>query len=233
MNHWGFIGLQTIAVLACINLQACISFGRDPKPDYPPPLDAHHYDARLAEVKAGTTKPVASIAGARLAKDGIYVDVILTNLLPMPGVDPEGPQGPGAFWSDLLDDPSMLIEVRDGDNTIVELRKRQRPRAGGVFLPGTCILYMHPPHYLVEQGPTLSFVEVVMFRTKRQLAPGTYRMRLQPPPPPDSEHAWIWEFWGGFEMDTQWRTVQADWADGINDPPASSPQAAEPSSATP
>ncbi len=200
--------LLLIPILA---MSGCISFGRESIPEFPPRLETSAYQQQIEEAKHNTSRPVCSIAGARLAEDGIYIDLVFTNINPLPDVNPEGGSGPNLFWSDF-DDPSSVVELRGPSDEIIRLRPRQRPRMRGIFLPGTCILYAEPPLQLVERGETLSYLGVCMFRTQRQLAPGMYVMRLQPPPPPESEDAWIWQCWGGFEMDTTAHEVRVEWA---------------------
>lgn len=204
--------LQSTMLAACAMLGGCVSIGRDAKPDFPPAIDPHIYDARIAYAKslALYDRPVMSIGGARIAEGGIYVDLVLANVPRTDGVEPRHiGSGLGDFFSDLAD-PGRLIEIRDEMDQPVELRAMQRPRMGGLIMPGTCILYARSPQYLAEADARLAYVDVCMWRTQRTLAPGAYRMRLRPVPPDGTEDRWIWQAWGGFDMDSGWHTFDVD-----------------------
>ncbi len=170
------------------------------RPPYPPPLHTTDYlEYRESRLPASDAGVELRIAGARLAKGGLYLDVLVHS----GGGDEQGLRSLARSLGRSLSihDPSeeLLIEMTDSDGREVGLRAMKRPQ---YFNPGViCVLYASPPTHGLDEH---RFIQTCMFRTDRQLKPGAYRARFL--------EGWDTWFGGLFRpADREWHELRLDW----------------------
>ena len=173
-------------------LPACIG---DYKPPYPPELPLDTYRP-FPERELAPEVFTAALAGARLARKGVYVDVFVQIPVDRRSEHPPGLRDIGFF---LSADPSEFLEMRDADGVSIALRPVAYPERW--FVSGT-YSYGGPPHYRVDDGLC---IQVVMARTLHQLPEGTYGFRLIEPPSDRYLASTL------APSDLEWHEVQVRW----------------------
>lgn len=178
----------------------CVLAGCTQSPPWPPRVpDDLYRSANEGWHDSTSDEPQIRIAGARLARSGLYLDLLVH-------FDPSVSRTRQRSWSAAIgtslsshQDPSQFIELEDREGRSVELLPMRRAlvwRAGKRGGP--------PTQWLTET----TTIQVCMFRTRGQLAPGQYRVRLREAiapgdfyaPPGIRDTAW-----------QAWQVIYIDW----------------------
>jgi len=178
-------------------------FGCSHRPPWPPPLEPSFYaDKVQSQHLNDTALLIWDVAGARIAHKGIYVDLVAHSKL----VDEStlGQARTLGFLLSVKKEPEKYLQIEDSMNNQIQLLPMRRPRRLGF----SHINYKDPPTYQLDDR---RIIQVCMFRTVKQLEPGTYKIRFTEPW--DSEN-----LMGalGRPVSHQWRERSIDWADNGN-----------------
>lgn len=169
------------------------------RPPFPPPLDLSFYEHNVQSRHLNNTDLLTwDVAGARIAKGGIYIDLVAHSKI----VDKKalGKAKILGFLLSVNKEPEKYIQIEDSMNNQIQLLPMRRPRRLGF----SHINYKDPPTYQLDDR---RIVQVCMFRTVKQLKPGMYNIRFTEPW--DSE-ALIGSL--GRPESHQWHELSIDWA---------------------
>ena len=188
--------------LSCVVVCSLLAGGcTGSRPPAPPPLSHSFYASLPQWSQQPESLPRVSIAGARLAKGGLYFDVAVQAASAEEALQVGKEIALWALYESCGPDAYVQVESRGRQATLVQPLLVPRDYGGPSFL--LLPSYVYPPVPAGLKMPEQrSAIQVLVVGTETQLAPGMARIRLDPS---------ITASHPGLSVDSSWKELDLDW----------------------